>query len=493
MDSCINVKRVVLYVPNDTILPEILSDLSPEETEMVISIGCLSLAESKKRLANITNREMMKELEEELRAKFQETTETMQHQLSNSEKEIYFQKELVRLMQEEQEVQVNKRISQTKDVYDAMLESYRKERESLREKVADLEKECNQSREVSRHRTLEIDGKVQTEAMNLVKRELDAMTKILKEKEKQIESYKELFERSMSKVDVLTQKRDVASIGKIGEGMFKELALSTFRDFEGFQVKDVYSMGGLGDFHLQFKEMTILADSKLYSHKVNSTSREKIKRDLLNNEHIQFAWLVSMDTYVERFDKAPFMFEWVSSDKCVCYVNCLQKQAEPGEILRSLWYCCKTIHKMMSNENMEKCEVGILKEREMKMKDILSKLVKTNRERDTILNQMRGNYERADELIREMLNEETNEVAMNYYRVVIEWWNRTMEVAEGSTEKHKSTALWNQFKRDMGEQLGAMDCQSFKEVLCAFLSGDHVVKGKGKGAAFEIVGYKQKE
>jgi hypothetical protein len=148
---------------------------------------------------------------------------------------------------------------------------------------------------------------------------------------------------------------------------------------------------------------------------------------------------------------------------------------------------------MMTNENMEKCEVGILKEREMKMKDILSKLVKNNRERDTILNQMRGNFERSDEFIREMLNEETNEISMNYYRVVIDWWNRTMEAVEGSTEKHKSMVLWNQFKRDMGDQLGAMDCHSFKEVLCAFLSANNVVKGKGKGAAFEVVGYRQRE
>lgn len=477
MESYVELKKVVLYVNAGTVLPEILSDLSPEETELVLLVGCLSLNEAKQKLGEITNREILQEMSSNYETRIRET-----------EKELFFQKERLRLMELEKEDQIHNRITQSRDIFDSLLASYQKERDTMRRKIDELELENEKSRELSRQWKTET---VQTEAIQLVKRELDMMRQILNEKEKQNENYKEMFERTMQKVDGLTQKRDVASIGKIGEGKFLELALSTFRDFEGFQIKDVCTIGGLGDFHLQFKEMTILVDSKLYSNKVNSTSREKIKRDLVNNEHIQFAWLVSMDTFVDRFDKAPFMFEWVNSDKCVCYINCLQKQAEPRELLRSVFYCCKAIHKMMANENMEKCEVGILKEREMKMKDILSKLVKNNRERDTILNQMRGNFERADELVREMLNEETNEIAMNYYRVVIDWWNRSLEKTE-SLEKIKSTVVWNQFKRDMGDELGEIDCNSFKEVLSSFL-GEEVAKPKAKGGALEISGFQWRE
>jgi hypothetical protein len=356
MESYVELKKVVLYVNAGTVLPEILSDLSPEETELVLLVGCLSLNEAKQKLGEITNREILQEMSSNYETRIRET-----------EKELFFQKERLRLMELEKEDQIHNRITQSRDIFDSLLASYQKERDTMRRKIDELELENEKSRELSRQWKTET---VQTEAIQLVKRELDMMRQILNEKEKQNENYKEMFERTMQKVDGLTQKRDVASIGKIGEGKFLELALSTFRDFEGFQIKDVCTIGGLGDFHLQFKEMTILVDSKLYSNKVNSTSREKIKRDLVNNEHIQFAWLVSMDTFVDRFDKAPFMFEWVNSDKCVCYINCLQKQAEPRELLRSVFYCCKAIHKMMANENMEKCEVGILKEREMKMKDM---------------------------------------------------------------------------------------------------------------------------
>jgi hypothetical protein len=469
----VELKKVVLYVNSGVALPEILSDLSPEETELVLLVGCLSLSEAKKGLGTITNREILQEMSRNYETRIREV-----------ENEVFLHKEQLRLMESEKEEQIHKRITQSREVFDSMLVSYQRERDTMRKKIDELENEKEMSRDFSRQT-------VQTEAIQMVKRELDTMRQILAEKEKQNTNYKEMFERSMQKVDGLTQKRDVASIGKIGEGRFSELALSTFRDFDGFQIKDVCSIGGLGDFHLQFKEMTILVDSKLYSNKVNSTSREKIKRDLVNNDHIQFAWLVSMDTFVDRFDKAPFMFEWVNSDKCVCYINCLMKQAEPREMLRSVFYCCRAIHKMMTNENMEKCEVGILKEREMKMKDILSKLVKNNRERDTILNQMRGNFERGDELVREMLNEETNELAMNYYRVVIDWWNRNLEKTD-SLDKIKSNLVWNQFKRDMGDELGEIDCNSFKEVLSSFL-GENAAKSKTKGGALEISGFKLRE
>jgi hypothetical protein len=474
-----NLQKVILFVRNEYVLPENISRLKPEEIELILSLGCSYIGQANAGVYAMTNQEIIREMSRELTEKLRE-----------AERDVFFQKERVRLMELEQEDQLHKRISKTKDIFDSMLDTYRKDRDGMRERIQELEIELAKSREISRRDSTEM---VQSEAIQLVRRELDSMTRILNEKEKQNDNYKELFERSMMKIDGLTQKRDVASIGKIGEGKFLELALSTFRDFEGFQIKDVCSIGGLGDFHLQFKDITILADSKLYSNKVNSTSREKIKRDLINNDHIQFAWLVSMDTYVDRFDKAPFMFEWVNSDKCVCYINCLQKQADPVELLRSVWFCCKAIHKMMTSEKSEKCEVGILKEREMRVKDILSKLVKNHRERDTILGQMRGNFERSDELVREMLNNETNDVAMNYYRVVIEWWNRNLVFDAEAQEKMKSNSLWTHFKRDLGDDLREMDYASFKEILCSFLGEEKVVRGKGKTGALEISGVAWKE
>jgi ElaB/YqjD/DUF883 family membrane-anchored ribosome-binding protein len=200
---------------------------------------------------------------------------------------------------------------------------------------------------------------------------------------------------------------------------------------------------------------------------------------------------VSIDTYVDRFDKAPFMFEWVNPQKCICYINNLRGQEEPGELLRSVWYCCKALKQMMSTGASEKGELSLLKEREMKIRDIAKRLEKTSRERDTILSQMRQNFEKSDEYVRDLLNAETQAVVEDY-RVVVEWWNRNLveDTNVGVLIPIKSTLVWNQYKKDAGENLGDIDATMFKEILCGFLGEEKVQKPKTKGGALEIRGYK---
>jgi hypothetical protein len=319
------------------------------------------------------------------------------------------------------------------------------------------------------------------------------MRTILSEKDKQNEQMKGIFERAIEKIDTISQKKSVVSIGKIGETQFKTIAESTFRDFEGFELVDVHSVGGQGDFHLKFGEFTVLADSKLYSHKVNSTSRDKIKRDLKKNEHIHFAWLVSMDTMIDKFDKAPFMFEWLSEKKCVCYVNHLLKYEEPGEILRAVYYCCKILYGIISGNGDENLtEINKLKERELKIREIAQKMVKNSRERETLMTQFRTNFDKNDEYIREILDGETNKMAGECFGEVVKWWNENMVADAENTEKLKSTVLWNQYKKHLETENkeNTIDANGFKNILCSFLHESKIVRPKTKGGALEIMGYK---
>ena len=481
--------QIILQVPKNARLPTGYEAWSPDDTELILSIGSIALNHAKLGFGPLNYREAAKDLEHEYNRKYEESVQIYKERAEKAEKVAHFQSERLRLAEEYEENQIQRRLKQSKDVFDNLLESYRKEREDMQTRISQLERDNDKARDSSRHLQQDID----TRALAMVSRELESMRQMLKEKDKQIDTHKDMFERSISKVDNLTQKRDVASIGKIGEGQFKSLAANVFRDFDGFQLKEVCAIGGLGDFHLHFKEMTILVDSKLYTNKVNSTSRDKIKRDLLNNDHIAFAWLVSMDTLIDRFDKAPFMFEWVNPQKCICYINNLRGQEEPGELLRAVWYCCKALQQMMTTGASEKGELSVLKEREMKMRDILEKLVKSNRERDTLLTQFRQNFDKSDEYIREMLNAETDVVINQYYRVVVEWWNRNLEEMSPSLQIQipiKSTLLWTQFKRDLGDQIGDIDTTMFKDILCGFLGEDKVVKPKTKGGALDIKGVK---
>lgn len=492
MENGVSVKKVTLYVSSNARLPESIAEWSPEDTELILSVGYLAFVQAKQSVSTTNYREAVTELEQSLSKKYEEMLFASREKAEKAERESQHHKERMKWMQEEEDVQIQKRVSQSKEAFEILLESYKKEREDMQLRIFHLEREADGARTASRQLQLETDNRMHKEAIVLIGRELESMRQMLNEKDKQIEMHKEMFERSIAKVDNLTQKRDVASIGKIGEGQFKGLAINTFRDFDGFQLKEVCSIGGLGDFHLQFKEMTVLVDSKLYTNKVNSTSRDKIKRDLLNNEHIHFAWLVSMDTSIDRFDKAPFMFEWINSQKCVCYINNLRGNEEPGELIRSVWYCCKALQQMMITDETEKGELSVLKEREMKMRDVVAKLVKSNRERDTIMSQMRQNFERSDEFVRELINKETTEIVNDYYMTVVEWWNLNLEPALNDMSI-KSTSLWTQFKRDMGERLGNIDAIVFKEVLCGFLGEDKVVKPKTKGGALEIKGFRLKQ
>jgi len=134
-----------------------------------------------------------------------------------------------------------------------------------------------------------------------------------------------------------------------------------------------------------------------------------------------------------------------------------------------------------------------LKEREMKMRDIVAKIVKSNRERDTILSQLKQNFERSDEFTKQLLNEETAAIVNDYYRVVVEWWNRNLEEdSVGNLIPIKSTMVWTQFKREMGDSIGDIDAATFKDILCGFLAEDKVVKPKVKSGALELRGYKWK-
>jgi hypothetical protein len=149
---------------------------------------------------------------------------------------------------------------------------------------------------------------------------------------------------------------------------------------------------------------------------------------------------------------------------------------------------------MMAKDANDKGELSVLKEREMKMRDIVAKLVKSNRERDTILSQLKQNFERSDEFIKDMLNEETATIVNGYYRTVVEWWNRNLEEdSVGNLIPIKSTIVWSQFKRDMCDGLGDIDASTFKDILCGFLGEDKVIRPKVKTSALELRGFKWRE
>lgn len=485
MEHSALVKKITCFIPENENLPEGFSQCSPQEVLTIIKTGYSALTIAKSELQEIGNEDVIQTVRRELDKNHEIVYESLKEKISKLERDLEIKTELYKTVltnqEEKLENQLSRRLSAQQTVFDRIQSANNHEREQLQTEIIRL-KEAQKSA-------------IAEKAMGIVHRDLENMRTILSEKDKQNEQMKGVFERAIEKIDTITQKKSVVSIGKMGETQFKNIAESTFRDFEGFELVDVHSVGGQGDFHLKFGEFTVLADSKLYSHKVNSTSRDKIKRDLKKNEHIHFAWLVSMDTMIDKFDKAPFMFEWLSEKKCVCYVNHLLKYEEPGEMLRAVYYCCKILYGIISGNGDENLtEINKLKERELKIREIAQKMVKNSRERETLMTQFRTNFDKNDEYIREILDGETNKMAGECFGEVVKWWNENMVADAENTEKLKSNVLWNQYKKylETENKENTLDANGFKNILCSFLHESKIVRPKTKGGALEIMGYKIK-
>jgi hypothetical protein len=115
-------------------------------------------------------------------------------------------------------------------------------------------------------------------------------------------------------------------------------------------------------------------------------------------------------------------------------------------------------------------------------------MVKNNRERETIMGQLRGNFDKNDEYIREILNEETNKMTGDYYGIVVQWWNANMVEQEGAVAITSAT-LWPQFKKDNEQVIGIMDNNLFKDILMSFVVEKNLVKPKTKTGALKIMNY----
>ncbi len=496
------VKKIVLYIPDTETMPPGFATLSPEETWLILNGGYNTFMSLKNGLLSISHEEIGASIRSEIAAVYEQGNEDLRGRLDRALMDLQVLQELHKTytMSEDEKIdkQVARRLAIQQDNFALQVQMHQAERDQMMARILSLEKELVEQRNVGK----QMDAQIRGEALSLVQRDLDSMQLMLREKDKQNDSYKTLLEKAAEKLNGFSQKKDVVSLGKIGEQQFGELALQAFRDFEAFEMIDIHSIGGQGDFHLKFKDFTVLADSKKYTNKVNSTSRDKIKRDLKTKEHIHIAWLVSLNTTIDKFDKAPFMFEWLTGNKCICYINSLMLASEPVEMLRAVFYACQTIYHIMNHdESRGDADLHILREQQLKVKEIAQKMQKNNRERETIMTQFRNNFDRSDEYIRELLNEETNKMVMetivsggggknDHFSQVAQWWKSNMEKCDGDVVI-KSTALWTQFKRDC--EVGTMTRDQFKDILISFLPEAEVVKPKSKAGALEIMGYKLKE
>ena len=295
-----------------------------------------------------------------------------------------------------------------------------------------------------------------------------------------------LFEKAIETVN--KKQTSNVHIGDKGENIFEEYALKTFRDFEGFELKNVSNQMYKGDFHLLFKKFNVLADTKYYSNGIDKKQRDKIKHDMIRNQHISFGWIISLDSSINKFNKAPFQFEWTMENRCICYINHFLKYEDPGEILRAVWFCCSLIYDIAMNQETESNEMERMKKNEIRIKEIAEKIVKNSKERDLTMNQLKENFEFNDKMVREILNVEINQIFQEHYETVFQWWNDNIEYRVG--EKMTCNKIYKEFKKTKENMEEVINEDYFKTILYSFLDDKNLVKSKGKKVDFVNYGWK---
>ena len=442
-----SLKIINITVPYESNLN--INDFSPEENYLMLKIGSNCLLEGRKVVAGLTQKEISQKIKNESRDEIQklETNIMLEKELSKKTeeriKEIY-------------ECQINKMGKQI-ELLTAQLKTY-----ELENKEA-INKEVNKARE---------------------KYEL-----LLQEKDKQNQLNRDVFDKAIQLTNKSTSHK-----GTEGEKTFSEYA-ETFQDFKGFEIIDKHTQGGQGDFHLYFEEFNVLVDAKNYKKKVPVEQREKIKKDLLKNTHIHFAWLVSLNTSIEKYDKSPIMYEWINTTQCIVHINNLSSFEDPKKILRIVWFTCKELYKFINDVKGDETELlKELKENNYKMMDKVRNIRKTIREINTSMNTTKNLIQVMDDELRGILEAETSEIVASNFSLFDDWWELNLEVTNDESLV-ASTDLWTRFKQENKHFINDMDISGdkFKQYIKTKVSLSSIIlRNKNSNSAFDIKGLRIK-
>ena len=441
-------KIINITIPEYCTVPNI-EGFSPEENFQMLKIGSSCLLEGRKVVAGLTQKEIYQKIRDESKVEM--------HKL---ELDIILEKEMYKKMEE--------RIAK---MYEGQIEKLEKQLELLSKQLNTYESDNN----------------------SLINKEIDKAREkfelLLQEKDKQNQLNRDVFDKAIQLTNKSTSHK-----GSDGEKTFSEYA-QTFQDFKGFELIDKHTQGGEGDFHLHFEDFDVLADAKNYKKKVPVDQREKIKKDLLKNEHLHFAWLVSLNTSIEKFDKAPIMYEWINTTQCIVYINNLSSFEDPKKILRIVWFTCKELYKLIEDVNLDETELTDLREKNYKLMDKVKGLRKTIREINTSMNATRNLIQVMDDELRGILECETKEIVESNFSLFDDWWEQNIETTNDESLV-ASTDLWTRFKQENKIIINNMNISGdkFKQYIKSKVPMSSIIlRNKNANSAFDVKGLKIKE
>jgi hypothetical protein len=456
-------KNISILVPIDEEIPEVIHSFTLKENLIMLKIGSECIIEAKKYITNLTQEEIYNKLKDE-----------SLESIKKLEMDVTLQKELTKQIKLLEKERTDFEIQRTSDIYKDKENQLNVKIDKLQETILLLKEELNQYKN---HKDVIIHQELT--------KEREKYDLIISEKNKQLSRLNDSFEKITNKTN--------STKGIDGEKTFSDFA-STFRDFKGFEIIDKTKQSGEGDFHLKFEEFNVLADAKNYKKTIPSSEREKIKIDLIKNDHIHFAWLVSLNTNIDKYDKSPIMYEWINTHKCIIYINHLLQFENPSQILRIVWFTCKELFKMIKEDNTDMNELTSLREKQYKMTDKIKNIRKIIRELNTTIGQFKKQVDSVDYELKDLLETETTELIDSNYSIFDDWWEKIILITGNQSDIILSTDLWYKFRqenKDIIKQF-TITTDKFKQFIKSKLpmSSYNIRSNNG---AFDIKGIKLKE
>jgi hypothetical protein len=448
-----SIKTIQICIPECEQLPDIVSLFTPEENYMMIKIGSDCLREGRKVVSTLTQKEIYNKLKAETKK-----------DVEKLELDLLVQKR----MEEQKEEQIKK-------FYEIQLNKMKKE-------ILDLQNEI-------------INFK--SDNFLLVKQEVEKEKErgkiMLDEKEKLIKSLTEISER-LAKQNETKSSRE---LGDEGENAFEQLSV-TFRDFQGYRIENKSQIGHKGDYHLFFKEFNVLVDAKNYTDSVQKKELGKIESDLINNNTMDFGWLISLKTNFSCWNKYPIMYKWILTEtgtKCIIIINNLLSYPNPEDVLRNVWAITNEFNSLLKKTEVEDEDIRLMKERNYN----LSQQIKSTQKKVTDMKRcITSMSQTAREIETDLLNSLsllTNEVIKEEYSKydnIKEWWYKNIEYDETNKEQILlSTDVWNKFKKENKNYINENNIvvDDIKKFIKTYIENDKYNE-KSKKGAIELLGFK---
>ena len=348
--------------------------------------------------------------------------------------------------------------------------------------IADLQKQIEMFSNLLEKKNMEFISFKEKNEMEFINKLELLESKQNKDKEffdKERERNEKTFEKLQETLKITNVKTGV-ELGIQGEQTFQILAEKAFRDFENFYLKDVSKETSKGDYHLIFKDFSVLVDTKNYiKTNVNNTSKKKFKYDIENNKHMNIAWLISLHGTINSYNKYPIMFEFVEN-QCIFYINNLLKYEEPIEMLRLIWSVSQNINFVLTRKESKIDDYQIY---EKKVLEIVKELDKINREENTLISEISKNLDKIknnkkttkdflNDLLNKNLNEEISEeyeniIQDNIVEVLKKWCENRLILVENKESIIKINDIYTELSKDITMKRHNIKKLKFKEYICS--------------------------